>query len=246
MRRAPEGDLPEARIVSDSEEPVRTAPRQVVDPLRWIRRMIFLAVLFGGWVFIGWQNRFHFTAPVVFVCLGYLAVVATVFNLWRTGAAAVSAEHEGEEAWARPAGARGELEKEKRTLLKAIKEAEFDHEMGKLSKVDADQLVQTYRARAIDVIKELDRLEVGQADSVRARIDREVKARLALQDKKAPGKKGKKSGKPDKEDGKPAVAASDAKVSTSAEDESDAVAASANEAEASKGDSGDHNKDVSP
>lgn len=162
------------------------------DPVRWIRRAVIAALVAIGWVFIAWQNKFHITAPVAFVCLGYLAVVLTIVNLWRTGAAAMSPEHEGEEAWTRPIGARGELEKEKKTLLKAIKEAEFDHQMGKLSKADADAMIHTYRVRAIDVIKELERFEeldmknvdpTGRPlakDSVRDQIAREVKARLEI------------------------------------------------------------------
>lgn len=162
------------------------------DPVRWVRRGVITALIVIGWVFIAWQNKFHVTAPVAFVCLGYLAVVLTVVNLWRTGAAAMSPEHEGEEAWSRPIGERGELEKEKKTLLKAIKESEFDLQMGKLSKADADALISTYRARAIAVIKELERFEeldmknvdpAGRPlakDSVRDQIGREVKARLEL------------------------------------------------------------------
>jgi len=160
--------------------------------VRWVRRGVISALIVIGWVFIAWQNKFHVTAPVAFVCLGYLAVVLTVVNLWRTGAAAMSPEHEGEEAWSRPIGERGELEKEKKTLLKAIKESEFDLQMGKLSKADADMLIATYRARAIAVIKELERFEeldmknvdpAGRPlakDSVRDQIAREVKARLSL------------------------------------------------------------------
>jgi hypothetical protein len=137
-----------------------------------------------GWVFIAWQNHFHITAPLVFVCLGYLAVVATVYNLWRTGAAAVaSSEDDGDSTWAKPAGALGELEREKRTLLKAIKEAEFDHQMGKLSQRDVDDMIRTYRARAIEVIKEIDRLGHGAAGSTREQIMREVRARLELEAK---------------------------------------------------------------
>src|SRR5437870_59227 len=124
------------------------------DPLRWVRRAGFAFALVVGWLFIAWSNRFHITAPVVFVALGYLAVVAVIVNMWRIGAIAVAPELAGDAAWERPIGPRGELEKEKRTLLKAIKEAEFDHEMGKLSKADADSMIATYRARAIAVIKE--------------------------------------------------------------------------------------------
>src|ERR1043166_3127287 len=135
-----------------------TDPR---DTMRWAWRGVALAALLIGWLFIAWQNRFHITAPLVFVCLGYLAVIATIFNLWRTGAAAVDASEDeaGDSTWAKPVGAIGELEREKRTLLKAIKEAEFDLQMGKLSQRDADEMIATYRARAIEVIREIDRVE---------------------------------------------------------------------------------------
>jgi len=152
--------------------------------MQWVRRGCALAVLVIGWGFITWQNHFHITAPVVFVCLAYLAVVATVYNLWRTGAAVVASdEGEGDSTWAKPAGALGELEREKRTLIKAIKEAEFDHQMGKLSQRDVDDMIRTYRARAIEVIKDIERLELGAAGSAREQIQREVRARLELEAK---------------------------------------------------------------
>lgn len=154
------------------------------DTKPWLWRGVFLAALVFGWLFIAWQNHFHISAPLVFVCFGYLAVVTTIANLWRTGAAAVTGdEQENDSTWAKPAGALGELEREKRTLLKAIKEAEFDHEMGKLSKLDVDNMVRTYRARAIEVIKEIDRLETGATGTPREQIMREVRARIELEDK---------------------------------------------------------------
>jgi hypothetical protein len=149
--------------------------------MRWVWRGTALVVLWVGWVFIAWQNHFHITAPVVFVCLAFLAVVATVYNLWRTGAAAVSTGDDGDDStWAKPAGRLGELEREKRTLLKAIKEAEFDHQMGKLSQHDADEMIRVYRARAIEVIKDIDHLGLGAAGTPREQIMREVRARLEL------------------------------------------------------------------
>jgi hypothetical protein len=168
--------------------------------MRWVWRGSALVALVIGWVFIAWQNHFHITAPLVFVCLGYLAVVATIYNLWRTGAAAVaSSEDDGDSTWAKPAGARGELEREKRTLLKAIKEAEFDHQMGKLSKRDVDDMVRTYRARAVEVYKDLDRLEHGTAGSAREQIMRAVRARLEIEARshKKPAAEPTPSGKPD-------------------------------------------------
>jgi hypothetical protein len=150
--------------------------------LRAVAWALVLGALVIGWFFILWQNKFHATAPVVMLCLGYLAVVATVANLWRVGAAAVAPEDATAEAWARPLGERDELEKEKKTLLKAIKEAEFDHAMGKLSKVDSDQLITMYRTRAIAVIKEIERLDgIAAAADTRGQIEREVAARLALE-----------------------------------------------------------------
>jgi len=120
------------------------------------------------------------------------------------GAAAVAPEDASAEAWARPVGPRDFLEKEKKTLLKAIKEAEFDHQMGKLSQRDADEMIRGYRIRAIEVIKEIDRLGSGAADSVREQILREVRARIQLDAK--PGKAGRKA-----PDGTAATAADDAR-----------------------------------
>jgi hypothetical protein len=193
------------------------------DPMRWIWRGVAVGILLLGWLFILWHNKFHITVPVVIIGLGYLAVVAVVANLWRVGASAVAPEDNSVDAWSRPIGPRGELEKEKKTLLKAIKEAEFDLAMGKLSKADADELIRTYRARAIEVIKELDRLDAGHAGGPREAIKREVQARIALEQSrstkkakrgaaavKAPAKAtdaGKTDAKaPDKKAGKPSDA----------------------------------------
>jgi hypothetical protein len=214
------------------------------DTMRWVRRGSALVVLLIGWVFIFLIHHRHFTAPLVFLCLGYLAVVVTVYNLWRTGAATVTgSEDDGDSTWAKPAGALGELEREKRTLLKAIKEAEFDHQMGKLSQHDVDDMIRTYRARAIEVIKEIDRLGHGSTGSTREQIMREVRARLELEAKsqkkpearpeaktdaradatndiKPTGKQGK-PGKGKKQTGKPAIADEPASAAASASEARD-------------------------
>lgn len=49
-----------------------------------------------------------------------------------------------------------ELRDEKRRLLRAIKELEFDHGMGKLSQQDFDAVIGTYRVRAIEVMRALE------------------------------------------------------------------------------------------
>lgn len=147
---------------------------------RWLKLAIFAGIVIIGWVFVLWQNRFHVTPPIVFVCIGFLAVIACIYNLWRTGAA-VASENEELASWSLPIGKRAELEREKRTLLKAIKEAEFDQQMGKLSKADADHMVAVYRARAIELIKALE-ASTGEG-SVRDQIERELRARLEVETK---------------------------------------------------------------
>lgn len=169
-------DLPEAKVVAD----------EIEDPLRMVKLGGFALVLIAGWAFVIFANKRHITAPVVFVCLAYFAILMTVVNLWRTGAAAANSRTVND--WQRPIGARGQLLKEKKTLLKAIKEAEFDFAMGKLSKADSDALIRDYRARAIEVIKELDRGN-GAEMSAREQIAAEVKARLALDAQNKPSKR---------------------------------------------------------
>ncbi len=196
------------------------------DPLRWVKRIVAVAILLFGWLFILWTYRFHVTAPAVFVCIGFFAIEVAIYNLFRTGAQAVAEEDETDSTWGRPLGAKGELEREKKTLLKAIKEAEFDREMGKLSKIDADEMIGLYRARAIEVIKEIDKLG-STAGTVREQIEREVKARLEIEARtKKPVEKAvkheKKRGKEtrdskDNNDKKPAAAPAEPAIETSAE-----------------------------
>ena len=159
------------------------------------RRAVLAVAIVVGWVFIFWANRWHLTAPVVFLGIGWVAVVATVHNLWRTGN--VPIEDSAEDAtWWKPVGAREELEREKRLLLKVIKDVEFDRQTGKMSDTDAAAMTQVYRARAIEVIKAIDELDEGaEGSSVREEIERELRARLALENKTEKKKKGKGKGK---------------------------------------------------
>lgn len=160
---------------------------------RWVWLAGAGGMLAIGWLFILITNSFHLTAPVVFVCLGYFAGIAAVYTLFRTGASAVTGAEDDDDpaSWGRPVGARGELEREKRVLLKAIKEAEFDLQMGKLSKADAEAMIASYRAQAIAVIKEIDRKEGAEA-TAREEIEREVRARLEVMKAKKGGEAAEK------------------------------------------------------
>jgi hypothetical protein len=189
----------------------------VDDKMRWVRRGSVLAVLLIGWVFILVTNHFRITPPVVFVCLGYFAGVCAIYTLYRTGATAVTETDEADDAmsWDKPMGAVDELQREKRALLKAIKEAEFDLQMGKLSQSDADAMIGIYRGRAIEVIKEIEIQETAAGTgTVRDRILREARARIELEEKSKPdallavaGKKKKGADKQKARADKPAEAA---------------------------------------
>src|SRR5688500_14826564 len=51
---------------------------------------------------------------------------------------------------------RAALEREKTLVLRSIKELEFDHAMGKLTKADFDEMSTRLRARAIGLMRQLD------------------------------------------------------------------------------------------
>ena len=69
---------------------------------------------------------------------------------------------------------RKELEREKQALLKALKELDFDHQMGKVSDKDFADIGSTYRARAIRVMRQLD--DAGR--DYEAMIEKDVAARV--------------------------------------------------------------------
>ncbi len=69
-----------------------------------------------------------------------------------------------------------ELDREKQSLLKALKELEFDHEMGKISDADFRDIGGQYRARAMRVLRQLDE----QGADYRALVEKELKARLGV------------------------------------------------------------------
>ncbi|HEX5475537.1 MAG TPA: zinc ribbon domain-containing protein [Vicinamibacterales bacterium] len=71
-------------------------------------------------------------------------------------------------------GARAALEREKRLVLRSIKELEFDRAMGKLSAQDFDEMAGRLRARALALMKQLD----DGRSAYRALIERELAARI--------------------------------------------------------------------
>lgn len=70
-----------------------------------------------------------------------------------------------------------ELEREKQSLVKALKELDFDHQMGKVSEADWKEIGSLYRQRAVRVLRQLD-AEVGD---YRALVEREVARRRGVE-----------------------------------------------------------------
>ncbi len=173
----------------------------------WVRRAAAITAIAVGWLFIAYHNHYYVTPAVVMLSLGWAAGVSTLYLLWRTGAAGAADEAGPREDWWKVRSAREELEREKRALLKTIREIEFDQQTGKLSAEDAQEMTQVVRVRAIEVMKELDAAQ-EEGGGARAEIARELRARLEIE------KARKAAMKPMlKPAGKPAKAAAGAKPS---------------------------------
>ena len=160
-------------------------PAQAGDRAGEFRKPALLLAGLAGAFFILHVNRYHITVPVFMLWLGWFGVLATVDLLWSAGAALGEGGGESIEI----SGLRQrELLSEKKSLIRAIKEIEFDRDLGKMSPEDAKEIMRFYRARAIEVIKELDGKDDAEL-SIAERIERDVQARLAVQ---VPKKKAKK------------------------------------------------------
>ena len=112
--------------------------------------------------------------PLVMVALGGMTLALAAAALWRVidpltrpaGAAAAAPTESGRAR---------ELDREKRLVLKAIKEIELDYQMRKIAEKDYREMVERYRARALRLIGEI---EAG--DEYRSLIERELAIRLKL------------------------------------------------------------------
>jgi hypothetical protein len=102
------------------------------------------------------------------------AAVALTWVVWVAfqAARALVTEPEAQELAKATGRRRKELEREKTALLKALKELEFDHEMGKVSDADYQEIGGNYRARAVRVMRQLD-AQGGEVD-YRTLVERDV------------------------------------------------------------------------
>jgi hypothetical protein len=114
-------------------------------------------------------------AAAVFLVLATCALAWVGWLLFRSARALTSEPAAADTARA-TGRRRKELEREKQMLLKALKELEFDHEMGKVSDADYREISGQYRARATRVLRALDQND-GSVD-YRAEVERDVQSRV--------------------------------------------------------------------
>lgn len=121
----------------------------------------------------------RFTAGTFFLSVGAAALTYVALGVYRTVQALLVEPAAEDGSPQRRAGGRrwGELEREKQRLLKAIKEIEFDRQMGKLSESDFQESIGRYRARAMRIIRQLDPASADEGGDYRALIEAELKAR---------------------------------------------------------------------
>ncbi len=118
---------------------------------------------------------FRPTAGTVILSLGWISILATGYFLVRAVSSFdlhVGSDVAGDLTVAR----RAELEREKKLLVKAIKEAEFDRDSGKLDGGEAADAIARYRARAVEILRLLDE---GPARQYEGLIEKELARRLA-------------------------------------------------------------------
>jgi hypothetical protein len=146
---------------------------------RMVSRLVVVGAITFGWLVALYTYHWRLSASSFFLLTGWLALVLAARLLWTAFAAAAAPDVAEPILVTR--GRDGDLQREKRALLRAIKDVEFDRDMGKMAEPEAEEIVRIYRARAIQIIRELEQLRggaAGEADELDAIIEREVAARL--------------------------------------------------------------------
>lgn len=134
----------------------------------------------AGLVMVLYFYRWDLSVTAVCLVLAWWAILLTGYFLWTAGLF-VASNDDNSEGFHLFRSRAGDLEVEKRSLLKAIKEVEFDHLMGKMSDADASALSALYRKRAVEILKELDEVAAGDETlSIADRIERDVRARAEI------------------------------------------------------------------
>ncbi|MGB8332279.1 MAG: hypothetical protein WCE62_19300, partial [Polyangiales bacterium] len=90
--------------------------------------------------------------PWVFIILAFVGVLAALISLWLSLSSALSDEVLGGTRAQLITDARRALLTEKETLLQEIRDVSFEHDAGKLSDVDFEELNAKLRAQARHVL----------------------------------------------------------------------------------------------
>ena len=146
-------------------------------PIPW-GKVFFVAtplVLCGFLLYALAEYQYRFSVQVFFLGLGAFSLLTVAYLLLR--AAQSFEEEEEEHAFTDLKDEElDDLMSQKRSLLKAIKEVEFDQEMGKVDQADADAAINIYRGRAVEVLKAIDaHRREGRYDEV---VEKELQKRL--------------------------------------------------------------------
>ena len=122
-----------------------------------------------------WYYHFRPTLGAFVLVVGWSVLLGAGWLLWR--AAASFDLHVDDPVFQAPETVRrAELTAEKKLLLKAIKELEFDKNMGKLDDREAAEIIGRYRARAVEILRELDDESGGK--TYEAIVEKELARRL--------------------------------------------------------------------
>jgi hypothetical protein len=121
----------------------------------WKRLAYPASVLVAAAVVGGIAASYGGRSSVAFLVMATLTLGWVVWLLFRAAHALIRGDNAAE-AGVATGMRRKELDREKKALLKALKELDFDHQMGKVSDKDFADISAQYRARAIRVMRQLD------------------------------------------------------------------------------------------
>jgi hypothetical protein len=119
--------------------------------------------------------------PIFFVIAAGLCLSLVLLALWQSLRQLLIGSPTAQVAAAPRDAKREGLLREKQELLTAIRDVRFEHELGKVSDADFERLEQRYRARARDVLRELDEQIAPYRDEARALLQRAIGGPRALE-----------------------------------------------------------------
>jgi ribosomal protein L40E len=112
--------------------------------------------------------------PICFVIAAGLCLSLVLLALWQSLRMLLIGRPAAPLAAAPRDPKREALLREKQELLTAIRDVRFEHELGKVSDADFERLEQRYRARARDVLRELDEQIAPYREEARSLISRAI------------------------------------------------------------------------